>query len=144
MRATRTLRALAIAALLAFGLALVAACADDTASEPPPVIPGTPPVVDAPGIYDAPGGRVRAVGVLDRVDLEGGFWAVLGVASTDAAESQVVAVIENPDSLDADLDDLRGRYVEVTGILLDGASVRMAGPEIRARDIRVLEGETAE
>jgi hypothetical protein len=118
---------------------LMAGCAADTGqpeAEPVPLVS-----LDPPGIYQAGDGQVRAVGIFDRVELEGGFWAVLGVADTDSAESQVVAVIPNAEELDLDLASFRGRYVEVAGTLLDGASIRMAGPEIEASSVTIIAEE---
>ncbi len=129
---------LVVALIVLLGAATVMGACSKASEPPPAVVPGAPPLVDAPGLYDMAGDRMRAVGVLDRVELEGGFWALVGVAGTDSVESTVIAVIENPDSLDVELADLRGRYVEVTGTLLDGASIRMAGPEIRVERIEVL------
>lgn len=129
---------LAVTIAMLLGAAVVTSGCADRTEPPPPVVPGTTPAVDPPGIYEISDDRVRAVGVLDWIDLEGGFWAVTGVAETDGAESTVVAVITNPDSLDIDLEEVRGRYVEVTGELLDGPSIRMAGPEIEASSITIV------
>ncbi len=121
------------------GVAGLAGCAPD---QVPSIVtePRRPAVVDPPGLYEGPGNTSRAVGVLDLIELEGGFWAVTGVASTDAAESTIVAVIANAGPVESQLVQVRGRYVEVIGVLTDDASIRMAGPEIIADEIRVLEG----
>ncbi|MBS3956329.1 MAG: hypothetical protein KGZ40_02160 [Clostridiales bacterium] len=101
---------------------------------------GSTQAVDPPGLYEIDETTVRAVGILDRVELEGGFWAVTGVASSDGAESTVIAVIANADTIESELANLRGFYVEVTGRRFDGVSIRMAGPEIIADEVRALEG----
>ena len=106
-----------------------------------PTEPKPPALLDQPGIYDTSRGRVRVVGIFDRVELEGGFWAVVGVAPTESAESRVVAVIVNAEELGLDLKSLRGRYVEAIGTVVEGASVRMAGPEVEARSITIIAEE---
>jgi hypothetical protein len=118
---------------------LVAGCAVDTGQPEPEPVPPVP--LDPPGIYETGDGQVRAVGIFDRVELEGGLWAVLGVADTDSAESQVVAVIPNAEELDLDLASFRGRYVEVVGTPVEGASIRMAGPEIEASSVTIIAEE---
>lgn len=124
-------------------ITLLSGCADNVQKLPPNPTP--PVIVDPPGIYDAPGGQVRAVGILDRVALEGGFWALVGVADTESAESLVVVVISNAEDMGVDLAGYRGRYVEVVGTLVGGASIRMAGPEVEARSITVIvEGDPAD
>ncbi len=76
--------------------------------------------------------------MLEWVDLEGGFFAVVDVAETEAAEIRVVAVIANSEELEDELLASRGRYVEVLGEAFDGVSIRMAGPEILAEEVRPL------
>ena len=134
------IRVAMVVALVGVTVAGLAGCARDQA---PSIVTESsrPAVVDPPGLYDGPRDTSRAVGVLDFIELEGGFWAVTGVASTDAAESTVIAAIANADEVESRLVALRGRYVEVTGVIADDASIRMAGPEIVADEIRVLEGE---
>jgi hypothetical protein len=124
--------------LMVAGLAgsLLVGCAGN--AQGPPSEPRPAALVDPPGIYTDSEGLVRAVGVFDHVALEGGVWAVLGVADSESAESQVIAVIPNAEELETDLVAYRGRYVEVTGTLLEGTSARMAGPEVEARSITVI------
>ena len=94
-----------------------------------------------PGLYELAGGRVRALGVLAYRDLEGGFWAV-----TDAPpglpvspDARVVAVIANAaDLTSVDFKALEGRSVAVEGKLVDGASIRMAGPELEAESVTAV------
>lgn len=90
-----------------------------------------------PGIYDLDDGTVQAIGTLEYVDLEGGFWAVTR-AATDRKEGRVVAVIANGASLLDVIEPLAGQMVIVTGTRLDGVSIRMAGPEIEAESIMAL------
>gem|GEM_PF-4238971 len=94
--------------------------------------------VDRPGVYEADDGRMRVVGVLEWVDLEGGFFAVVDVAETEAAEIRVVAAIANVEEVQDELLALRGRYVEVLGEPFEGVSIRMVGPEIVAEEINPL------
>lgn len=137
-----TLVRIAVAVLL-IGVVTLAGCGGNespTVTSPPS---GTTRI-DPPGLYAVNNGTSRAVGILDYVDLEGGFWAVTGVASSEGAASTVIAVIANTDAIESELTALRGHYVEVTGRVSDGASTRMAGPEMIADDVRVLEGVTTE
>jgi len=130
---------LAVGVLLGFMYA--PGCSSITGLFDRPTEPKPPALLDQPGIYDAPRGRVRVVGIFDRVELEGGFWAVVGVAPTESAASRVVAVIVNAEELGLDLMSLRGRYVEAIGTIVEGASVRMAGPEVEARSITIIAEE---
>ncbi len=84
-----------------------------------------------PGLYAVDSGRTHALGVLAYRDLEGGFWAVVDAMPgqpTDTAN--VIAVLVGADKLGVDLQALQGRYVSADGTLADGASSRMAGPEL--------------
>jgi hypothetical protein len=84
----------------------------------------------APGLYDLADGSVQALGVLEWRDLEGGFWAILSTTAADPAEGTIVAVIAPGTDLDDSLKALKGKTVMVTGTRFEGASIRMAGPEI--------------
>lgn len=117
------------------GIPFLTACSSP--KTPPPRIP-PPTHVDGPGVYETADGRMRAVGVLEWVDLEGGFFAVVDVAETEAAEIRVVAAIANTEELRDELVALRGRYVEVLGEPFEGVSIRMAGPEIVAEEVNPL------
>lgn len=91
----------------------------------------------APGLYDQADGSVLALGTLEHRDLEGGFWAVVdGTVAADGTTGSVVAVISNGSELESTLKPLSGKSVEVKGQRIGGASVRMAGPEIRADEVR--------
>jgi len=132
-----------IALLLALSLALtLAACSP--ADEPDVGAPETPmddPAAGiglAPGIYELEDGIVQAIGTLEWVDLEGGFWALTdGTAAGD--EGGNVAVIANGDELQITLEPLEGRQVSVTGERFEGASIRMAGPEIIAETVEEID-----
>jgi hypothetical protein len=92
----------------------------------------------APGIYELEDGIVQAIGTLEWVDLEGGFWALTdGTAAGD--EGGNVAVLANGDELKATLEPLEGRQVSVTGERFEGASIRMAGPEIIAETVEEID-----
>jgi hypothetical protein len=129
-----------ITLILALSLALVlVACSP--ADEPDVETPADDPAAGirlAPGLYELEGGSVQAVGTLEWVDLEGGFWAVTdGTAAGD--EGGNVAVIANGDELDDELSALDGRTVSVIGERFDGASIRMAGPEIIAETVEEID-----
>lgn len=96
-----------------------------------------------PGLYDVEGGRTQALGVLAFRDLEGGFWAVVDAfEGQPSEEAKVVAVIANAEALGVDLESLDGKYVAAEGKLLDGASIRMAGPELEADSLERVEEMT--
>jgi len=130
---------LLLALVLVMALALTA-CAATTPEEPDVV---TPPADGgaasgtrlAPGLNDIDGGKVQAVGTLEWKDLEGGFWAIIGGTESEGNLGTVVAVIANGDDFADDLEGLEGRTVMATGTRLDGASIRMAGPEIEIDSI---------
>ncbi|TDB37938.1 MAG: hypothetical protein D9V44_07770 [Actinobacteria bacterium] len=90
----------------------------------------------APGLYDLDDGTVQALGTLEYRDLEGGFWAIIGGTEADGNVGTVVAVIANPDEFASDLDALSGKTVTVSGKRVDGASIRMAGPEVTITSIQ--------
>lgn len=126
-------------------VAALAGCGVDSVSEPGPV----PPSSDAgssqlaPGLHDREDGTVEARGWLVRVNLEGGFWAVQATAPYSSqtpppGTSNNVAVISNAEEFDPNLAAAVGNYVSVIGERFDGASIRMAGPEIVVRSIEVL------
>jgi hypothetical protein len=91
--------------------------------------------VIAPGLYDLADGGVQAVGTLEHRDLEGGMWVIVGGAGSDGAAGKTVAVIGNAADLGSQLDALKGAQVIAKGKRLDGASIRMAGPEISVATI---------
>lgn len=93
----------------------------------------------APGLYDQSDGSVQAIGVLEYRDLEGGFWAVIDTTEAGGAGGSVVAVITNSDDFSERIESLEGATVVATGTRLEGASIRMAGPEIEATEIEAVE-----
>lgn len=127
---------------LVLGLALVGcAPAGETRPEPastPPEAPGAATGL-APGLYDLEDGSAQALGVLTWVDLEGGFWALVGGTEAEGDAGTTVAVIANGAERDAELRPLEGSMVLVTGERFEGASIRMAGPEIVAETIEKVE-----
>ena len=86
----------------------------------------------APGLLDLEDGTVQAVGTVEYRDLEDGFWAVIGGTEAEGDVGKVVAVIANGDDYARQLKELQRLSVIVFGTRLDGASTRMAGPEITA------------
>jgi hypothetical protein len=94
----------------------------------------------APGLYDLEDGTVQAVGVVEYRDLEGGFWAVIGGAEAEGDVGKIVAVIANGADYAQQFKDHEGLSMIVTGRRLDGASTRMAGPEIEATSVVAASG----
>lgn len=134
--------------MLAVATALtVAAVAGCTAAPPVSVAPGGTtgnPAAGggpgatriAPGLYDMPDGTVQAVGTLAWRDLEGGFWAVVGGAG--GSSDTVLAVLTGAGKDDPAYSALAGQPVMVVGTRVEGASVRMAGPEIQVKSIEAF------
>lgn len=90
------------------------------------------------GLYDLEDGTVQAIGTLEWVDLEGGFWAIKGGTEAEGDAGKIVAVIGDVGSLDAELKALEGKTVQVKGTRLEGVSVRMAGPEIAVSSVEEI------
>lgn len=123
-------RILAVLLTLALGAALVgcAAEAPDTNGTPDVAAGDAAGLRLANGIYDQEDGTVIALGVLEWVDLEGGFYALTGAPESEGGGN--IAVINNADEFANELEALLGKTVQVTGTRFDGVSIRMAGPEI--------------
>ena len=144
----RTRQSVALVAVVAaalVALATLAGCsgkndAGFTGTAPPssstaaPAAPSTGSKL-APGIYDLEDGTVQAVGVVEYRDLEGGFWVVIGGTEAEGDAGKVVAVIANGADFEQQFKDHEGLSMIITGKRLDGASIRMAGPEIEATSV---------
>jgi hypothetical protein len=89
----------------------------------------------APGLYDLEDGTVQAVGTVEYRDLDGGFWAVIDGTEAEGDVGKVVAVLANGDEYAQQLRGLEGLSVIIDGTRLEGASTRMAGPEITATSV---------
>ena len=145
MMMRRRMHVLAILLLVAF----VAGCSGSAAVDDVPADGSPDAGADrAPegqfkvGIAELSEGRARAVGVLGYSDLEGGFWALYDVEPGDVPEgAPVVAVIANMGELDTSACSLEGKLVAADGVLSDGVSIRMAGPEIIADDVYEVPAE---
>ncbi|MBS3973564.1 MAG: hypothetical protein KGZ89_01675 [Actinobacteria bacterium] len=133
---------MALAFALMFALILVACSAAGTST------PTTPPQPDggsinagselAPGLFEMEGGTVKAIGTLEWVDLEGGFWALVDNSAAGGESGSTIAVIANGDELDSELSQLEGQRVSVIGKRFEGVSIRMAGPEIVVETVEKL------
>lgn len=89
----------------------------------------------APGLYDLADGTVQAVGTVEYRDLEGGFWAVVGGTEAAGDAGTVVAVIVDGEDYADLFTQNPGLSFVITGSREEGASVRMAGPEITATGV---------
>jgi hypothetical protein len=89
----------------------------------------------APGLHELADGSTQAVGVLEYRDLEGGTWIIAEGSEIEGNATKVVAVVANPADFESRLKGLHGHLVVATGTLLQGASIRMAGPEIEIKTI---------
>ncbi len=148
---TRIAALLVLAAAIATLPAALAGCGAGAADEPPATsassTPGGGPAGGAkiaPGLYDLEDGTVQAVGTAEHRDLEGGFWVVVGGAEAEGDVGKTVAVIANGDDLARQFKELEGLSVIVTGIRLEGPSIRMAGPEIKATSVVAASDATPE
>jgi hypothetical protein len=121
----------------------LAACAEDANTDEGTEAPGdngSLPAEDASGLrlanglYDQPDGTVLAIGTLEWIDLEGGFYAITGAVDGDGN----IAVIANADEFADELEALLGKTVEVIGTRYEGVSIRMAGPEVMIDTIREI------
>lgn len=137
------------AVALAAALLVLAGCGAPLAGRgggtPPATPPAQPPASDpagsraAPGLYELSDGSWRAIGTLEYRDLEGGTWVVVGGTEAGGDLGTVVAVIANPADLGSRLEALKGAVVAATGARLEGASIRMAGPEIKVATIEAID-----
>lgn len=131
-------------AMLALAMVFtLAACAEDAEPDEGTGDPGDDGMMSgddisgmrlANGLYDQADGTVLAIGTLEWIELEGGFYAVTG--AVDGGGN--VAVIANADEFADELEALLGKTVEVIGVRYDGASIRMAGPEVVIDTIREI------
>lgn len=144
-------RILAFALVIALGAAMVG-CATQDAAEPDdtpetnapgaPVDDGTDEAADesgelrlANGLYDQADGSVMVLGTLEWVDLEGGFYAVTGAPG----DGGTIAVVANADEFASELEELTGSTVFINGTRFEGASIRMAGPEVVIESIEKID-----
>ena len=139
---TRIAALLVFAAVIATLPAALGGCGAAATDEPPAPsassTPGGTPTGGmkiAPGLYDLDDGTAQAVGTVEYRDLEGGFWALIGDTEAEGDVGKVVAVIANGDDYAQQFKELDGLSVIVTGTRLEGASTRMAGPEIQATSV---------
>lgn len=88
------------------------------------------------GLNELEDGTVQAVGILKYSDLEGGFWMITGAPGQP--EDKAIAVIANSADFEDQIKALEGKSVLAEGKKLDGASVRMAGPEIEITSIKEI------
>lgn len=129
-------RILGLILALALGAVLVG-CAATAEPEPDvgaPIDDGSTGMRLANGWYDQADGTVLALGTLEWVDLEGGFYALTGSPEGEGN----IAVIANADEFSDELEALVGTTVQITGTRFDGASIRMAGPEIVIEEIEEI------
>jgi hypothetical protein len=125
-------------------LALTLSACSTPAGEPQPA-PAPPPPGSSKeagglvaGIEELGGGRVVASGWVDYVDLETGFWSVMSAAPTQSAVQPVVVAVLLPGKVTAEeLENVKGTFVGAEGVLQEGASIRMAGPEVVVDALRV-------
>lgn len=120
-----------LAIVLLVGLA---ACTTDKPAEETPEDDGEvlETTETASYIEDIGDGKVRVAGVLTYTNLEGGTWAIVD-DTVDPAEN--LAVVSNFADMESKLKALEGKSVIAEGELSQGASIRMAGPEMTVSSI---------
>lgn len=145
MRALR----LSVVALLCAAVVSTWGCAPTTGGEPPsteapppPEARGKTPALE-PGIEQIGAERVVARGWVGRSELEGGFWALYrtrpGSSSEEseaAEDGGIVAVLLPGEVSEERIARLEGTFIGAEGALQEGASIRMAGPEVVVDGIR--------
>ena len=83
--------------------------------------------------------RALATGWLRRVDLEGGFWALIAQPPGVTSGTPTVVAVLLPGRIALGrIATHDGAYLIVQGRLSKDASIRMSGPEIRVDSIRLL------
>jgi hypothetical protein len=107
---------------------------------PAPPTGGEDRMTFAPGLTQLSDGSAQAVGTLEYRDLEGGMWVIVGGTEPAGDAGGTVAVIANAQDLGSKLEMLKGMRVIAKGVKLDGASIRMAGPEITVTSIDEFSG----
>jgi hypothetical protein len=134
---------LKFASMFVLVAAVLAACSTPpgtTTSAPLPPGASGKAGTTKPGVSELGDGRVVASGWVARVDLEGGFWAVMD-ASPQPPESsympQVVAVILPGAVPESEFKRLEGSFIGAEGVLQTGASIRMSGPEVVVDAVRM-------
>jgi len=139
-RRTHVVTTAAVVVAAAILLLTAVACGGDPAPETRSPAAQPSPAGSAPpagtklaaGLYDLADGTVQAVGTIEYRDLEGGFWVVIGGTEAEGDAGTVVAVIANGADYADQFTRHAGLSFVVDGTRLDGASTRMAGPEITA------------
>jgi hypothetical protein len=143
----RTAFVLPVLAVLAVSL-IAAACTVAPPEAGDPSVPGTSkpgrPVPPRSNYSELPDGTVEAVGYVGRSDLEGGFWALYDrpQGPPSAIQPRIVAVLLPGDVGEPAIAAMDGSRVTVTGRAQQGASVRMAGPEVRVDTIAGVRNDT--
>jgi hypothetical protein len=134
----------ALVALTLLSVGVLSACGVATQSLPQPTPSATHsgPAVGMPirpHFAQQADGRALASGWLRRIDLEGGFWAlVAGPPGVTTNTPTVIAVLLPGTIGEAEIAQHDGAYLIAEGTLSTGVSIRNAGPEITVDTIRLL------
>lgn len=127
---------------LAVSLVVLAGCSPSpTQPTEKPAAPAEDPTSSlrlANGLHELEDGKVIAIGILERSDLEGGFWLIATEETAPSGTPKTAAVIANGSDFEQELKALEGKQVSAEGKKLDGASIRMAGPEIEISSIEEI------
>ena len=104
--------------------------------------PASPPIGEMPvrPHFQHEGKRLAlATGWLERVGLEGGFWALVAQPPGSVGQAPSVIAVLLPGKVGAgDLARHQGAYLITKGRIARGGSIREAGPEIRVDSIKLL------
>jgi len=134
----------AVLAVSVFGVRCTPAPRDPGGTTAPGTSTPGPAVQPRSSYSQRADGTVEAIGFVGRSDLEGGFWALYDnpIGPSSASQPRILAVLLAGDVTESAIAALDGAHVTLTGRPQPGASVRMAGPEVRVDTIAGLRNDT--
>lgn len=125
-------------ALALLAVALIVGCSPGWGAAAPAGSSTASRTVD-PGVTQWSDGQVEAAGYVNRVDVEGGFWALHDRVSQSSADRPKIVAVLLPGSVsENEIAALEGTYVVASGRMQGGASIRMSGPEVIVDKIAVV------
>jgi len=132
---------LVLAALLLFVFAGIAAGCSGVASTSSSPAPSPAP---SSAYSAAPDGSVEATGYVAHEGIEGGFWTLQDIppGPSSVVQPKILAVLLPDAVTESQIAAMEGVFVKVTGRLSQGASIRMAGPEVLVATIAGVSSDT--
>jgi len=143
VRLCRTVGVAFVSCALAVLVTLLGACGDSDVNQADRDGETAESESAAVGLVELADGRVEATGYLDFVELEGGFWAIVDSNPREglSQDPSVIAIVVNasevglPASESRDTAQFVGLAARAAGERLEGASIRMSGPEMNAESL---------